>query len=97
MDPQTTWDQLLDAYAAGDWDQIEEHAQDLLHWLDRGGFPPKVLHHDGPDMDWDRTLARAGCQFALDTVRSRWSALSTPKEDSDESHDPSGLRPIPPE
>ena len=43
MDPQTTWDQLLTAYAAGDWDLIEERATDLLAWLDRGGFPPKVL------------------------------------------------------
>ena len=24
MDPQAAWDQLLAAYAAGDWDQIEE-------------------------------------------------------------------------
>ena len=38
MDPQAAWDQLLAACAAGDWEQIEERATDLLAWLDRGGF-----------------------------------------------------------
>ena len=28
MDPQATWEQLLAAYAAGDWDLIEERATD---------------------------------------------------------------------
>src|SRR3989442_1598497 len=46
MDPQATWDQLLCAYAEGDWDAIEERATELLEWLDRGGFPPKVLSKD---------------------------------------------------
>ena len=43
MDPQATWDQLLAAYAAGDWDILEERATDLIAWLDRGGFPPTIL------------------------------------------------------
>lgn len=29
MDPQAAWDQLLAAYAAGDWDILEERATDL--------------------------------------------------------------------
>ena len=71
MDPQATWDQLLAAYAAGDWDLIEERATDLIEWLDRGGFPPKVLtNHDLGD--WNRVLARAGCGFALETVQGQW-------------------------
>jgi hypothetical protein len=71
MDPQTTWEQLLAAYAAGDWDLIEERATDLLAWLNRGGFPPKVLTNQNFG-DWDRILAPAGCEFALETVRSQW-------------------------
>jgi len=43
MDPQACWDQLLAAYGAGEWDQIEERATDLLMWLDRGGFRPNRL------------------------------------------------------
>ena len=72
MDPQATWDQLLAAYAAGDWDLIEERATDLLAWLDRGGFPPKVLTHCDLGEDGNRVLTRAGCLFALDAVQSAW-------------------------
>ena len=64
MDPQATWDQLLCAFREGDWDVIEERATDLIEWLDRGGFPPKDLAHPGLGPDWDRALARAGCELA---------------------------------
>ena len=71
MDPQATWDQLLTAYVAGDWDVIEERATSLIECLDRGGFPPKVLtNHDLGD--WNRVLARAGCEFALEAVQGQW-------------------------
>jgi len=72
MDPQTTWEQLLCAYAEGDWDVIEERATDLIAWLDHGGFPPKIVNRIGLDPDWDLALARAGCQFALESVRGTW-------------------------
>jgi hypothetical protein len=72
MDPQSTWKQLLSAYTDGDWDLIEELANELLHWLDRGGFPPKVIDHPELD-DWNRALTKAGCQHALETVQGRWS------------------------
>jgi hypothetical protein len=72
MDPQATWDQLLAAFADGDWDAIEEHATALKSWLDRGGFPPTVTTLDlGPE--WHRALAIAGCNFALETIQSKWS------------------------
>lgn len=73
MDPQATWDQLLCAYREGDWDTIEERATDLIEWLDRGGFPPKVLANPGLGPDWDRALARAGCELALETLFAQWS------------------------
>ena len=72
MDPQATWDQLLAAFAAGDWDIIEERATDLLAWLDRGGFPPKVLPRSDLGDNGNHALARAGCWFALDAVQGAW-------------------------
>ena len=80
MDPQATWEQLLRAYAAGDWDAIEERATELIEWLDADGTPPAVLHHPVlrhlyHDADWDRALARAGCEFALETVQGQWSTV----------------------
>lgn len=73
MDPQACWDQLLAAYAAGEWDQIEERATDLLAWLDRGGFPPTIIRRPSIDADWNHVLARAGCLCALEIVRVNWS------------------------
>ncbi|MFO0967864.1 MAG: hypothetical protein U0793_20060 [Gemmataceae bacterium] len=77
MDPQAAWDQLLCAYAEGDWDVIEQRATDLLAWLDNGGFPPQVLRQNlGPH--WNRALARAGCLIALEIIRSEWSIPQQP-------------------
>jgi hypothetical protein len=77
MDPQATWEQLLAAYASGDWDRIEERAQELLAWLGRGGFPPQILSRPDLGVDFDRFLARAGCQFVLETVRGEWGLESS--------------------
>jgi len=72
MDPQATWEQLLAAYTAGDWDILEERATDLIGWLDRGGFPPTIINQTDLDSDWNRALARAGCRHALDSVQGEW-------------------------
>jgi hypothetical protein len=72
MDPQAAWDQLLAAYAEGDWDTIEERATDLIAWLDRGGFSPTVLGNPDLGPEWERALARAGCLHALEIVQSGW-------------------------
>lgn len=77
MNPQATWDQLLAAYAAGDWDAIEEHATALSTWLISGGHPPRILQRNDLGQDWDRALAEAGCRLALQTVHDRW-ALAAP-------------------
>lgn len=73
MDPQATWDQLLSAYAEGDWDVIEKRATDLLAWLDRGGFPPQVVSAAGLGPEFIRALARAGCLLALETIQAQWN------------------------
>lgn len=72
MNPQATWDQLLAAYAAGDWDAIEKHAILLNTWLSNGGLPPRILQRDDLGQEWDRTLAEAGCRLALQAMYDRW-------------------------
>ena len=72
MDPQAAWGQLLAAYAAGDWDILEERATDLIEWLDRGGFPPMILKQPDIDPELNRALARAGCFHALGILKDEW-------------------------
>jgi len=70
MDPQATWDQLLAAYAAGDWDVIEERATDLIAWLDRGGFPIA-----GRESLPKRPLSTSGLPNRYLERRSRWRSI----------------------
>ena len=72
MDPQAAWEQLLAAYAEGDWDAVEQRATDLMAWLDRDGFPPTILNNPDLDPDWNRALARAGCAHALSVLHDQW-------------------------
>jgi hypothetical protein len=73
MDPQTAWEELLAAYAAGDWDRVEELADSLVTWLQSGGFPPRAVTGDDMGDAWDRALALAGCRFALAKAREEGS------------------------
>jgi hypothetical protein len=77
MDPQAAWDQLLCAYAEGDWDRIEELARALSDWLSTGGFPPTVLGVAALGAEFERALAQAGCDFILDAVQSQWSVADS--------------------
>ena len=43
MDPDATYADMLSAQAAGYHQAAREHAQNLLAWLGRGGFPPKGM------------------------------------------------------
>ena len=72
MDPQVTWENLLDAYADGDWPAAIEHAEALLSWMERGGFPPQTMP---PSMngrqfrpELERAIAIAACRLALEKV-----------------------------
>ena len=66
MDPQATWDMLLDAYSEGDWCQVQELADALLNWLRADGFPPETIVNRPMGADWNRYLARAVCEFAAE-------------------------------
>ena len=65
MDPQTTWDELLEAWKGADWSQVIELAQSLFQWLDKGGFPPKTNSSELTGVDWDRFVARSTAEHAL--------------------------------
>jgi hypothetical protein len=65
MDPQANWEQLLEAYAEGDWDRVQDVADGLLHWLQRGGVPPRATTGRDLGGDWDRAIALAACRLAL--------------------------------
>ena len=69
MDPQATWDLLLQAWNKRQWDEISELSESLLAWLAKGGFPPETNYPKELGADWDAVVALAACGFAL--CRSR--------------------------
>lgn len=68
MDPQAAWDALIAAYRSRDPDEVEEYAQALQGWLEKGGYPPYVGGAYRGD-DWQRALTEAGVAFALRYVK----------------------------
>ena len=40
MDPDACFSELLSAVAEGDRDETRQHAENLISWLQRGGFSP---------------------------------------------------------
>jgi len=69
MDPQTAWEDLLEALGERDWDRVEDLAEGLLHWLQADGFPPRAVTGSDLGADWDREIALAGCRTALAQAR----------------------------
>ena len=65
MDPQQTWQEMLDAYASGQLSQADELASALLDWLDKGGFPPQTFPDRTFDSDFNWDVARAAVQAIL--------------------------------
>jgi hypothetical protein len=76
MDPQASWEQLLEAYADGDWDRVEDLAEALLTWLERDGFPPRATTGSDLGQDWDRAVALAACRFAQAKARMEIADVS---------------------
>ena len=58
MDPNATWHDLALSVQLADWDTASEQAQNLLDWLDKGGFPPKITDQEL----FDKIVARSTCQ-----------------------------------
>ncbi len=48
MDPNETWKLMVKAFSIGNWQDAQVHAEDLLGWLSKNGFPPRLCVTD-PD------------------------------------------------
>jgi len=81
MDPQAAWDQLLEAYAAEEWDTVLDLAEGLQRWLKSGGFPPRATTGSDLGQPWDRAIALSACRFALAQARKGGALCSTPSGD----------------
>ena len=57
MDPNRTWQELVDAVRNDDWVPAADLAEVLLDWLNRDGFPPNITGI----REFDRVAARAVC------------------------------------
>jgi len=64
MDPQATWDDLLDSWKEEDWDSVLTLSEALIAWLDKGGFPPATTNRHRVGSDWNRIVSQAVCRFA---------------------------------
>lgn len=69
MDPQATWNSLLEEWANRNWLNVFELAEALLEWLSNDGFPPDTMGIRNLGADWHRTQALAMCRFALERAR----------------------------
>ena len=65
MDPQTTWNNLLEEWANRNWRDVSELAEALLEWLSKDGFPPDTMGSRNLGADWHRVQALAMCNYAL--------------------------------
>jgi hypothetical protein len=61
MDPSVTWCDMAQAVQEDRWLDAEEHARNLLAWLQKGGFPPTITGTP----TFDRIAARTTCQAIL--------------------------------
>lgn len=71
MDPNATWNGLLQAFREDDWSAAIDFAEALAEWLNRGGFPPQILTEVAATHPFHRRLARSVCNRDLETVEQR--------------------------
>lgn len=70
MDPQTTWEEMLEAISTDDLFEAELRADALLVWLEGGGFPPQTLSRL-LYQDWDRRICRYVCRKVVMSATER--------------------------
>lgn len=69
MDPQATWNSLLDEWADRNWQNVIELAEALIEWLDKRGCPPEVIAGRSLGVFWNEPVVRFCCQFAADIAQ----------------------------
>ena len=78
MDPQTTWQTLLEAVACQNWPGARNAAEALLAWLNHRGCPPVTMATRALPATWHRAVARAACRFALSAAAREQPRSSSP-------------------
>ena len=58
MDPSESWTELSRAIGDNDWQAAGGRADELLGWLRKGGFPPRITGIE----PFDRIVTRATCE-----------------------------------
>ena len=74
MDPQQTWQDMLDALQSRQWDEAKELADALYEWVRKGGFPPTTVGNESLGKTWHRTITSFTCLAVankVDDVRKR--------------------------
>ena len=69
MDPQATWNEMLEAILQRNWELARERSEALLEWIGKGGFPPQMT---GVPMrsQWNQAMAKFGCLMTLQLVKN---------------------------
>ncbi len=75
MDPQVTWDLLINEWTQCNWIDVHELAEALQDWMADGGFPPDTSGGKYVGGEWNRIVALAVCKFTLRTANA---ALNSP-------------------
>lgn len=65
MDPQATWEELLDCYNRKQFEEALAAAENLHQWLQRGGFSPNVTSLVAAGDELHRVIAWAVVQHML--------------------------------
>jgi hypothetical protein len=65
MDPQATWNELLESYSRKQFEEALAAAENLHQWLQRGGFPPTVTAQVSVGDELHRVIAWAVVQHVL--------------------------------
>lgn len=61
MDPNAAWENLQRLVMTAHWQEAKQQAQDLLEWLRKDGFAPRICGHP----IFDRLCAEATCERIL--------------------------------
>jgi len=58
VDPNAAWENLQRLVITAHWQDAKEQARDLLEWLRKDGFAPRICGHP----TFDRLCAEATCE-----------------------------------
>lgn len=62
MDPTACWQEIERLVITGHWDEAKERAEDLLGWLRKDGFAPRIGGHP----TFDRLVAESTCKTLIE-------------------------------